>query len=165
MWIGLFIFCMFLLIPIVIIAIPILLTKRENNLSSNSGLMTTSSRVIRFASTLVLGFVSLAGVLSGNLLFASYCVAVTICAYCMQTANGYSDKFYAEAARQHSQILIVLSVLILSVSPILVLYFSFLSDQADTEYLKFSPPLLIAYSAIYKDRASLTQWIKWVFAK
>lgn len=125
--------------------------------------MTTSSRVMRCVSTLVLGFISLSSFSSGNLLFSSYCIAVTICVYCMQTANGYSDKFYAKAARRHSQILIVLSALILGVSPILISYFSFLSPQADTDYLKFSAPLVIAYSFIYKEKRSLAQWLAWAF--
>lgn len=165
MWIGLLIFCMFFLIPIAIIAIPALLTKKENDLSFVSGSMTTSSRVIRFVSTLVFGVISLGCVLTGNVLFSTYSIAWTICVYCMQTANGYADKYYAEAAKWHSQVLIVTSAIILGVSPILMLYFSFLSDQADTDYLKFSAPLLMAYSFIYKDRRSLTQWLTWVFAK
>ncbi len=40
MWVGLFIFCMFLLIPIAIIVIPALLTRKENDLSFASGSMT-----------------------------------------------------------------------------------------------------------------------------
>ncbi|QLI81852.1 hypothetical protein HZU75_10055 [Chitinibacter fontanus] len=159
---GIIILLAFVLIPIAVIVIPVLLTKSEIKQAELSGPLRTGTKLIRLVATVVCVFMSYGAYKTGHSIFAFYCLLATLLIYCALTAQGFEDRFYAEAARQHCKILAITAGIILISASVLILH-NFLSTEPNFKLLKATSGILVVYGVIYAQRIEFMRWLKWVF--
>ncbi len=154
---------LFVSIPCLIVFIIVKCTTSENKNIKQSGHLRTSTRLIRFFSCLILGVMTLASFKANHHSYAVGTFISGVWLYCILTVQGYEERHYAEAARPHIYMALIISFF--SIIALCIFLLHLILTKQFYLVLRFGIPVALLLFAYKNKFHSLIKWLKWVFIR